>query len=114
MRPARSESTPVTSVIPASNTTMRRLDVAVALVEARAARVKPACARRVDRARHVALEHDPPPLPADLGIRDRDGGEERARIRVLRLRVEAVPRSDLHGVTEVHDHDAVGDVANDV
>ena len=53
-------------------------------------------------------------MPADLGVRHRDGREERARVRVLRLGVEVVPRSDLHGVTEVHDHDAVGDVAHDV
>ena len=36
----------------------RRLDVAVALVEARAARMEAAGGRRVERARHVALEND--------------------------------------------------------
>src|SRR5687767_11249291 len=47
----------------------RRLDVAVALPEARAARMEVARARRVDRVRHVALEHDLLAGPAELGIR---------------------------------------------
>ncbi len=37
---------------------VRLVDVAVAVLEARAARVEAARLRRVDRARHVALEHD--------------------------------------------------------
>src|SRR5438067_1810314 len=90
------------------------LDVAVALAEARAAGMEPAGARWVQRARHVALEHDGLPLPALDGVRDRHRRQERARVRVLRLAVERDAVSELGHLAEVHDHDAVRDVAHDV
>ncbi len=57
-------------------------------VEARAARVEPAGARRVDRARDVALEHDLLARAPEIRVGDRHGREQRARVRVLRLGVE--------------------------
>src|SRR5689334_7330129 len=90
------------------------LDVAVALDEARAARVEAAGVRRVERRGHVALEHDPLAVPADVGIGNRDRGEERARVGVLRLQVEIGPVGGLDDLAEVHDHHAVRDVADDV
>ncbi len=88
--------------------------VAVARMEARTPRMEPARRRGVDGIRDVALEHDARALPAALRIRDRHRRQQRAGVRVLRLRVELVARRDLHRVAEVHDHDAVRDVADDV
>src|SRR5262245_33330395 len=49
----------------------RFLDVAMPLVEPGAARMEPAGARRVDRARYVAFEHDRLALAAELRVRNR-------------------------------------------
>src|SRR6476620_11541173 len=90
------------------------LDVAMPFDEARAARVEPARARRIDRARDVAFEDDRLALAAALGVRDRNRRKECARVRVLRLLVERVTRRELRDLAQVHDHHAVGDVADDV
>ena len=89
-------------------------DVAVACLEPRAARMEVARARRVQRARHVALEHDRLAGATTLGIGDRNGGEQRSRIRVLGLLVELQLWRQLDDLAEVHDEDAVGDVPDDV
>ena len=47
-----------------------------------AAGAEPAAARRVDRARHVALEHDPLALALPLRIGVRHGREQRLRVRM--------------------------------
>src|SRR5262245_54230185 len=49
----------------------RLVHVADSLVEARAARMEAARGGRVQRARDVALEHDPLALPPELGVGDR-------------------------------------------
>src|SRR3954469_9050057 len=70
-----------------------RAHVAADLGRVRAARVEAAGARRRDRARHLALEHDLLPcnhLLAGVDVRDR--GEECLRVRVDRPRVEIVGR----------------------
>src|ERR1043166_5271391 len=92
----------------------RRVDVAVALDEARAARMEPARARWVDRVRHVALEDDLLASAALLGVGDRHSREQRAGVGMLRSEVELVAIGELDAVAEVHHHDAVGDVADDV
>src|SRR5205823_3580509 len=92
----------------------RRLYVTVARPETWAARMEPARGRRIERARHVSLEHDLLPRTAELGVRDRNRREQRAGVRMLRLAVELGARRDLDGVPEVHDHDAVRDVTDDV
>src|SRR5829696_619045 len=68
----------------------RILHVAVPLLEARAARMEAAAAWRIHRARNVALEHDRLPRAAELAV------------------------GDLGDLAEVHDHDAVRDVTDDV
>src|SRR4051794_26228079 len=73
-----------------------RLDrVAGARLEARAARMEPACRRRVDWARHVTLEHDRLAGAGRARVRDRDGREQRPRVRMLRMLVEVECRADL-------------------
>src|SRR4051812_11325242 len=78
-----------------------------------APRAKDASGRGVRRARDVALEHDPLALPALAGLLDRHGREERLRVRVRRAVVDLALVSDLHDLAEVHDRDAVGDVAHE-
>src|SRR5215216_1549933 len=65
----------------------RIVDIAVPFLEARAARMEPAAARRIDGARHVAFQHDALPSPSELRIGDRNRGEQCARIGVLRFRI---------------------------
>ncbi len=75
-----------------------------------AAGVEPAARRRVDRARHVALEDDPAALALGDRIRHRDGGQEGAGVRMARRRVHLVRRPDLDDLAEVHHRDPVADV----
>ena len=76
-----------------------------------AARMEVAAARRVDRARHVALEHDALALRQRIG--DRHRREQRLGVRMDRPLVELLGRRELDDLAEVHDGDAVGDVAHD-
>ena len=92
----------------------RLVDVAVPFVEAGAARVEAAGARRVDRIRDVTLEHDPAAQAPARRVRDRHGREERARVRMLGRRVELLLVRDLGDLAEVHHEHAVGDVTDDV
>src|SRR5690349_1354105 len=89
-------------------------DVAMACLEARAARMEIAGARRVQRARHVALEDDRLAGATTLWIGDRNGGEQRTRIRVLWLLVELQLWRQLDDLAEVHDEDAIRDVTDDI
>ena len=78
-----------------------------------AAGVEAAARRRVDGARHVALEDDPPPLALGGGIRHGHGRQQRPGVRVARAGVERVRRPDLDDLAEVHHRDAVADVLHD-
>src|SRR5436305_9012126 len=78
---------------------------AAALERVWAARVETAALRRVDRARHVALEDDAPAVGARL--RNWHCGEQRLRIGVLRRREDAPLRRDLDDLAEIHHGDAV-------
>ena len=61
---------------------------------ARAARVEAAARRRVERARDVALEHDPRSLlRASRRVGDRHGGQQRGRVRVPRVARTGAPPS---------------------
>ena len=71
-------------------------------------------ARWVDRVRHVPFEHERLAPAAEVRVGDRHGGEQRARVRVLRRGVEVAPLRDLDGLPEIHHHHAVRDVADDV
>src|SRR5262245_677465 len=89
----------------------RRLDrVARALDEARAARVEDTCRRRLGRARDLALELD---ANAWLAIDSRNRREQRLGVGMVRPGEDVVRRGDLHDPTEVHDGNAVGEVAHD-
>ncbi len=67
----------------------RRLLLRADLLRLPAARAEAAAGRRVRRARHVALEHDPlRAFRAGPGRLDRHGGEERLRVRVHRRAVD--------------------------
>ena len=74
----------------------------------RAARVEAAAGRRLERARHVAREHDALAAPARVGHRDRR--EQRVRVGMARA-AEELPRSaPLDDPAEVHHRHAVGEV----
>src|SRR5712692_2961952 len=73
-----------------------------------AARVEAAPRRRLDRARHVALEQDA--LALDRGVGDRHRGQERLGVGMLRVVVELLGRRDLHDLAQVHDRHARRDV----
>ena len=60
-----------------------------------------------------AAEDDPLPVRLHLGVGDGHGREEGLRVRVARRLVERLPVGQFHDAAEVHDGDAVGDVADD-
>ena len=67
----------------------RRLDLGADLLGQRAAGPEAAPGRRVDRAGHVALEHDPLAPPPDRGLLHvRHRGEQRLGVRVVRPAVD--------------------------
>src|SRR5438552_19114514 len=66
---------------------------------------------RVDLAWHVALQQDP--LALHGRVRDGYGGEECLGVRMLRVGVELLGRSDLDDLPEVHDGNARRDVLDD-
>src|SRR5256884_331479 len=70
-------------------------------------------ARRIERARHFAAQHDPLTLGFERRIGDGHGREQRLRVRVQRRVVERLAVGDLDDLAEVHDGHAVGDVAHD-
>ena len=89
-------------------------DDAAALIDRDwAARVEHAARGRVHGAGHVAGEDDPLALPLHLRVRHGHRGQERLRVRVERVLVELVAIGQLHHPAQVHDADAVADVADD-
>ena len=91
----------------------RRLLLRADLLRLPAARPEAAAGRRVRRARHVSLEHDPRALAALGRGLDRHRREERLRVRMHRRVVDLLARPDLDDLAEVHHRDPVGDVADD-
>src|SRR6266540_459657 len=73
-----------------------------------AARAETAAARRADRARDVAAEHDVLALALLDGIGDGRGRHQRLGVRVHRSLVQLVAVADLHDLAEVHDRHPVG------
>ena len=88
-----------------------RLDDAAELLRLRAPRVEAARRRRVDRAGDVTSQ-DGTTGPG-VNAWDRDGREERTGVGMPRVRVEPVRIGDLHDLAEVHDGNAVAQVADD-
>src|SRR5579884_4129956 len=109
------EVTGVGVVVRARHRRQQRLvDVALAVDEARAARVEAAGGGRIEWARDVSPKHDLLPRSPERRVGDRYGREQGAAVRMLRLGVELLLRARLDRLAEVHDHDAVGDVPDDV
>ena len=67
---------------------------------------------RVGR-RHVAFQYDTLALPLDFRIGDRNGGKQRFRIRMERIRVEVFIAARLDDFSEIHDGNPVGNVFDD-
>src|SRR5262245_52173977 len=67
-------------------TAQQRLLAATARLGERAARMKAASGRRSDRARHLAAQHDA--LTPGGGIDLGHGREQRARVRMARVRIQ--------------------------
>ncbi len=72
------------------------------------ARVEMATGRRLDRARHVALQHDL--LALDGGVRHRHGGEQRLRVGMLRRGEQRLLVGVFDDAAEIHHGDVVADV----
>ena len=85
----------------------RPLDPA-ALDRMRAAQMQMAAGRRIDRARHVALQDGA--VAPRARARHRDRGQQRLRIGVARVGEQFVGRRGLDDAAEIHHGDAVGDV----
>src|ERR1017187_8529741 len=77
-----------------------------------AARVEATTRRRVGGARPVAAEQVALAM-GELGVGDRDGGQQRAGVAVARQAVERVARRQLDDLAEVHHRDPVAHVAHD-
>src|SRR4249920_737311 len=75
--------------------------------------VERASARRRRRTGDVALEHDALPRGFRDRIRDRDGREQRDRVRVQRLAIQVRRLRPLDEPTQVHHRDGVTHVADD-
>ncbi len=99
------------TVCPCAVLLERRLHLAADLLGERAAGTEAAAGRRVDRARHVARQHD----PLDVATGDRLGvrREECLRVRVQRPQEEILRGGELDDLAEIHHRDPVGDVADD-
>ena len=81
---------------------------AAALDRVGAAGVKAAAGRRIERARHLALQHDAAALGLRLGHRDRR--QQRAAIGVAGRGEQRLRFGGLDDAAEIHHGDAVGDV----
>src|SRR5262249_48785079 len=103
---ARSED--VTGDTVAAVEDQARLLLGAALERERAARMKAASGRRIDRARHIALQHGAR-APA-RGIGERHGGEQRPRIGVLASAMKLSGGGDLDDLAEIHHRHAIADV----
>ena len=88
--------------------------VALPVDEARTTRMEAAGGRRVERARDVPHEHDLLARAPERRIGDRHRREQGAAVRMLRRRVQLLLGAGLHRLAEIHDHDAVRDVPDDV
>ena len=72
------------------------------------ARVKAAALGRMERAGHIALQDNA--VPFVTRVRDRNGREQRLRIRVQRLAIEIFTGSQFNHFPQVHHGDTVRDV----
>ena len=78
----------------------------------RAARMKGATVRRIERARHVALQQQPPFPGGWVGLGS--GAEKRFRLGMTGIAVDLLRGREFHHAPEVHDRDSPADVLHDV
>ncbi len=78
-----------------------------------AARAEAAARGRIERARHIAFEHDAPARALALGVGERDGGQQCLTVGMHRAGVEISGPGRLDDPAEIHHGDAVRDVAHD-
>src|SRR5262245_29437804 len=90
----------------------RWIDASALLHCLRAARMEATAPGRLERARHLALDDRARALGLNFGIGHRDRRQQGLRIGVQRALVELVAASDLYDTAEIHDGDAVGDMAD--
>src|SRR5947208_11008594 len=64
-------------------------------------------------ARHVTFEDDPLALATLRGLLDRNSGQQSLCVRMRRPLVDVGLHPDLHDLAEVHDGNAIGDVADE-
>src|SRR3546814_18530798 len=93
--------------------TKLRLDLRVTLDGRRAPRVKHASTRRIDRARHFALDDMMGAIRLDLRVRYGDRVEQRLRIRMDRIVEQFAALGEFHDMAEINDRPAVAERAND-
>src|SRR5579872_1903089 len=84
-----------------------RLDRAALAHNVGAARMQPAALWRIERARHLALQHDALAAPLDCAVRHRHSRQQRLGIGVQRRLVEAPLRRNFDDLAEIHHRDAV-------
>src|SRR5437764_327138 len=89
------------------------IDLGADLLRLPAPRVETAAGRRVHRRRYVPGEDDPLALHLDVRVGDRDGRQERLRVRMQWMLVEVDAVGELDDLAQVHDRDPVADVPHD-
>src|SRR5579885_774252 len=94
--------------MPASSGLTPRLDGSTEILRIRTARMEAAAGWGVERAWHFAGQLDA--LGTTGGVDGRDGGEQRARVRMMRAQVDRLAVGKLHDLAEIHDRDAAADV----
>ena len=97
-----------------TNFTQLRLRLSALVAGDRATAGKVAALRRVDRARHVAGKNLAVLLCFCTRVRNRHCGKQRLGVRMQRVRIQIVGRSELNDIAEVHNGDTVADVLDDV
>src|SRR5579863_3739744 len=86
----------------------RRLRDSALINRIRASWMEGAAGRRAERARHLTGKLDS--LRAVRGVDRGNGGQQRARVGMARIRVDRLARRDLDDFSEVHDRDAGADM----
>ena len=72
--------------------------------------MEPATRRRIDSARRIALQDHV--IAPDLRVGDRDRGDQRLGVGMTRTVEQLVPRRRLDELAEIHDGDAIADMAH--
>ena len=78
----------------------------------RAARMKTASRRRVDRAGEVTFKTAGGFKPRQLWVGDGNAGQKPLRVRVKRMRVNLVRSAFFHQLPQIHDPDMITYIAN--